>query len=178
MSFANWSFIPTTNMQNSLFNKSLTELQRDRNLMNLPIICSNDNISDSNQEECLQWLTQWDSRPTQVIQLSDTTTSSDITYSSMNTIESTVFSDLLFISNTTQTATNEPLMPVYKWPFLLLGLLVIIGGFGNILVCLAIGFERRLQNATNYFLLRYLYRCTSQRYSCIDCFLNHLPYNH
>lgn len=48
----------------------------------------------------------------------------------------------------------EIVSPEENWPFLLLGLLVLVGGFGNILVCLAIGFERRLQNATNYFLLR------------------------
>ncbi|XP_054159312.1 5-hydroxytryptamine receptor 2B-like [Oppia nitens] len=81
--------------------------------------------------------------------MSDTTTTIDMT---INSIESTVF-DQLFTINITEKEINEPLMPSYKWAFLLLGLLVFTGGFGNILVCLAIGFERRLQNATNYFLL-------------------------
>ncbi|GIY65999.1 5-hydroxytryptamine receptor 2A [Caerostris darwini] len=40
-----------------------------------------------------------------------------------------------------------------NWLFLLLSILVIAGGLGNILVCLAICLEKRLQNVTNYFLL-------------------------
>ena len=40
-----------------------------------------------------------------------------------------------------------------NWMFLLLILLVFAGGLGNILVCLAICLEKRLQNVTNYFLL-------------------------
>lgn len=40
-----------------------------------------------------------------------------------------------------------------NWMFLLLIILVLAGGLGNILVCLAICLERRLQNVTNYFLL-------------------------
>ncbi|RWS29596.1 5-hydroxytryptamine receptor 2B-like protein [Leptotrombidium deliense] len=41
----------------------------------------------------------------------------------------------------------------YNWIFLFLGIFIFIGVVGNILVCLAICLERRLQNATNYFLL-------------------------
>ncbi|XP_074605720.1 uncharacterized protein LOC141858766 [Brevipalpus obovatus] len=41
----------------------------------------------------------------------------------------------------------------YRWFFLFLLIMVVAGIFGNILVCLAIYLERRLQNATNYFLL-------------------------
>ncbi|KAG8187969.1 hypothetical protein JTE90_025737 [Oedothorax gibbosus] len=41
----------------------------------------------------------------------------------------------------------------YNWPFLLLSALVVAGGLGNVLVCLAICLEKRLQNVTNYFLL-------------------------
>jgi 5-hydroxytryptamine receptor 2 len=40
-----------------------------------------------------------------------------------------------------------------NWWVLLLSSIVLIGVFGNVLVCLAICLERRLQNATNYFLL-------------------------
>ncbi|KAI1287256.1 D(2) dopamine receptor [Halotydeus destructor] len=43
--------------------------------------------------------------------------------------------------------------PEYHWLFLCLIVLVFIGVLGNVLVCLAICLERRLQNATNYFLL-------------------------
>lgn len=41
----------------------------------------------------------------------------------------------------------------YDWSFLLVALFILAGGLGNILVCLAIAWERRLQNITNYFLL-------------------------
>lgn len=51
------------------------------------------------------------------------------------------------------TREMSPTGETYNWLFLLLGLLVFIGGLGNVLVCLAVCFERRLQNATNYFLL-------------------------
>ncbi|GFX13241.1 5-hydroxytryptamine receptor 2B [Trichonephila clavipes] len=40
-----------------------------------------------------------------------------------------------------------------NWLFLLLCVLVVAGGLGNVLVCLAICLEKRLQNVTNYFLL-------------------------
>lgn len=40
-----------------------------------------------------------------------------------------------------------------NWFILLLGILVLVGVLGNLLVCLAICYERRLQNATNFFLL-------------------------
>lgn len=52
------------------------------------------------------------------------------------------------------TSTSVPIKAGFNWLILLLILLVFTGGFGNTLVCLAILFERRLQNATNYFLLR------------------------
>lgn len=42
----------------------------------------------------------------------------------------------------------------YHWNFLFFVIIFIIaGGLGNILVCLAIGLDRKLQNVTNYFLL-------------------------
>jgi hypothetical protein len=142
-------------MRNTLLNNSLDEFDSNRNLINWSIKCSNDSNSDFN-EQCLQWLTLWNSRQQQLIEISSEriTTWSDISLNGSLTMGSTVFDDL-FNSNATMLSTSESLVPEYKWPFLLLCLLVFIGGFGNILVCLAIGFERRLQNATNYFLLRY-----------------------
>jgi hypothetical protein len=138
-------------MRNTLVNNSLEEFDSNRNLINWSIKCSNDSNSDFN-EQCLQWLTLWNSRQQQLIEISSerATTWSDISLNASLTMGSTVFD-----SNATMLSTSESLVPEYKWPFLLLCLLVFIGGFGNILVCLAIGFERRLQNATNYFLLRY-----------------------
>ena len=41
---------------------------------------------------------------------------------------------------------------LYYWPALLLSFFAIIGIVGNLLVCLAIATERRLQNRTNWFL--------------------------
>lgn len=150
LSYTNWSSL-WSNQMHSLFNESSNELERDRNLINLNIICSTENISDIN-EECLQWLTHWESKQTPIY---DTTTAStDITFTAIQTMESIVLDDF-FSPNVTQISSDQTPVPLYKWPFLLLGILVFIGGFGNILVCLAIGFERRLQNATNYFLLRY-----------------------
>jgi hypothetical protein len=41
---------------------------------------------------------------------------------------------------------------LYNWPALFLIFFSIIGIIGNLLVCLAIGTERRLHNRTNWFL--------------------------
>ncbi|XP_049822313.1 5-hydroxytryptamine receptor 2A [Aethina tumida] len=41
----------------------------------------------------------------------------------------------------------------YDWSFLFVVIFIIAGGIGNILVCLAVLLDRRLQNVTNYFLL-------------------------
>lgn len=41
----------------------------------------------------------------------------------------------------------------YRWPFVGLVGFMFLGAAGNILVCMAIWRERRLQTATNYFLL-------------------------
>ncbi|KAF5303049.1 hypothetical protein FQR65_LT08378 [Abscondita terminalis] len=41
----------------------------------------------------------------------------------------------------------------YDWSFLFVAVFIVAGGLGNILVCLAVLLDRRLQNVTNYFLL-------------------------
>lgn len=43
--------------------------------------------------------------------------------------------------------------PAYRWPFISLVGFMFLGASGNILVCMAVWRERRLQTATNYFLL-------------------------
>ena len=53
--------------------------------------------------------------------------------------------------DTVDTLAEDPVE--YHWLFLSLISLVVIGVLGNILVILAICLERRLQNATNFFLL-------------------------
>lgn len=39
------------------------------------------------------------------------------------------------------------------WNFLFVAVFIVAGGLGNILVCLAVGLDKRLHNVTNYFLL-------------------------
>ena len=59
-------------------------------------------------------------------------------------------------SDTDVSGNNQGIILDYSnvnWFILLLGVLVLVGVLGNSLVCLAICYERRLQNATNYFLL-------------------------
>lgn len=41
----------------------------------------------------------------------------------------------------------------FEWTFLFVIFFIIAGGVGNILVCLAVCLDKRLQNVTNYFLL-------------------------
>nr|XP_018899668.1 PREDICTED: D(2) dopamine receptor [Bemisia tabaci] len=43
--------------------------------------------------------------------------------------------------------------PKYGWYFLVVIVFIVAGGVGNILVCLAVCLDKRLQNVTNYFLL-------------------------
>lgn len=40
----------------------------------------------------------------------------------------------------------------YDWSFLFVIIFIFAGGLGNILVCLAVALDRKLQNVTNYFL--------------------------
>ena len=48
-------------------------------------------------------------------------------------------------------STTTTMLPV-RWGAVALVLIVIATAFGNILLCLAVMTERRLQNMTNYFL--------------------------
>ena len=160
--------------------------ETSKNLINLRFLCDENNFTNnesfdnynSNSEyitnnfnssyiNCIQSLKFRDS---QQLQMNDDFANNNLTATKLmlENISSLVSasdgsSSLSFPLNktiatiTTTMLTTEDVVPDYKWPFLLLSLLVFIGGFGNILVCLAIGFERRLQNATNYFLLRYSY---------------------
>jgi 5-hydroxytryptamine receptor 2 len=56
------------------------------------------------------------------------------------------------IVSAAQQHSNTTFVNSYYWPALLLSFFSIIGIFGNLLVCLAIATERRLQNRTNWFL--------------------------
>lgn len=52
----------------------------------------------------------------------------------------------------TQRNSQQILVILYRWPALFLLFFSILGIVGNLLVCLAIGTERRLHNRTNWFL--------------------------
>lgn len=56
--------------------------------------------------------------------------------------------DLLPYSNENSTTVRN-----YDWTFLFVFIFIFAGGLGNILVCLAVALDRKLQNVTNYFLL-------------------------
>lgn len=62
-------------------------------------------------------------------------------------------SDLFTFNNSTDLNARVPGADGFKWLFLLLAIFVFFGVFGNVLVCVAVCTERRLQNATNFFLL-------------------------
>lgn len=57
-----------------------------------------------------------------------------------------------FIYSATERHVNSIAYTHLYWPALFLSFFSIIGVFGNLLVCLAIATERRLQNRTNWFL--------------------------
>lgn len=52
-----------------------------------------------------------------------------------------------------QQTTNNSEQVYYDWSFLFVFIFIFAGGLGNILVCLAVALDRKLQNVTNYFLL-------------------------
>lgn len=62
--------------------------------------------------------------------------------------------DLLLNQSTIHpNSTNSSMETEYNWAILLWSPLIIFGIAGNILVCMAISMEKRLQTVTNYFLL-------------------------
>lgn len=66
--------------------------------------------------------------------------------------EENIFDDSGLIITVTQRNLTETLVVSYNWPALFLIFFSIVGIGGNLLVCLAIGTERRLHNRTNWFL--------------------------
>lgn len=54
-------------------------------------------------------------------------------------------------NNFTEFDSNK-LKSNYDWTFLLVIIFIVGGSLGNILVCLAVALDRKLQNVTNYFL--------------------------
>ena len=56
------------------------------------------------------------------------------------------------ITNTTQLDELDGPAPL-NWGVLALTIIIVLTAMGNLLVCLAVCWERRLQNMTNYFLM-------------------------
>ncbi|CAF4103698.1 unnamed protein product [Rotaria sp. Silwood2] len=78
--------------------------------------------------------------------------SSDAVAADEDTTSVVFIHDSGLIFSATQRHSNTILVISYCWPALLLSFFSIIGIVGNLLVCLAIATERRLQNRTNWFL--------------------------
>ncbi|XP_055375509.1 uncharacterized protein LOC129608179 [Condylostylus longicornis] len=66
------------------------------------------------------------------------------------TASTTIRSD--FISGWGAGAASHMGRGGYDWVFLFVIIFIFAGGLGNILVCLAVALDRKLQNVTNYFL--------------------------
>lgn len=52
-----------------------------------------------------------------------------------------------------EVADGHEEAPHYEWTYMFVIVFIIAGGLGNILVCLAVALDKKLQNVTNYFLL-------------------------
>lgn len=84
-----------------------------------------------------------------VVNISITTTSYDYIGNNSN---ATTTTNNQFHHNETDISTTTVVQEDNYWALLAIILVVVTAG-GNILVCLAITWERRLQNVTNYFLM-------------------------
>lgn len=84
-----------------------------------------------------------------VVNISITTTSYDYIGNNVSTSSNFVDSH---VGNETDISTTTVVQEDNYWALLAIILVVVTAG-GNILVCLAITWERRLQNVTNYFLM-------------------------
>lgn len=72
----------------------------------------------------------------------------DVSNNSLSTVYDTF--QCSFNTNVTEEFSDKV---GFEWTFLFVILFIIAGGVGNILVCLAVCLDKRLQNVTNYFLL-------------------------
>lgn len=55
--------------------------------------------------------------------------------------------------NSSDYVVVQEQQPHYEWSYLFVLVFIFAGGLGNILVCLAVALDKKLQNVTNYFLL-------------------------
>lgn len=70
-----------------------------------------------------------------------------------DSVNSTVYETFQCSVNYGNSSNSVDDQPRYDWSFLFVILFIVAGGVGNILVCLAVCLDKRLQNVTNYFLL-------------------------
>lgn len=59
----------------------------------------------------------------------------------------------LTVLNTSNISDASIILEQYNWEVLVLLPIMLFGMTGNILVCMAVSMEKRLQSVTNYFLL-------------------------
>ncbi|XP_034841356.1 5-hydroxytryptamine receptor 2C [Maniola hyperantus] len=71
----------------------------------------------------------------------------------LNSFNSNTFNESFQCKWNMKNETDNFISVEYDWSFLFVILFIVAGGVGNILVCLAVCLDKRLQNVTNYFLL-------------------------
>ncbi|KAJ8310267.1 hypothetical protein KUTeg_012132 [Tegillarca granosa] len=76
-----------------------------------------------------------------------------IIMSGFNNVDTGNFSSQNFSNQTGESFSEEESMQSMRWGILALLILIFCSALGNLLVCLAVCSDRRLQNMTNYFLM-------------------------
>lgn len=67
-------------------------------------------------------------------------------------LNQTLSTESLFLENFTHKSVNSTAITEKNWPALLILIIIALTIGGNILVILAVSLEKKLQNATNFFL--------------------------
>lgn len=70
-----------------------------------------------------------------------------------NPFDLSALADNYSINNSDFNVVHHAERPHYEWSYLFVFFFIFAGGLGNILVCLAVALDKKLQNVTNYFLL-------------------------
>lgn len=73
--------------------------------------------------------------------------------SGFNNVDTGNFSSQNFSNQSGNNISEEESMRSMRWGILALMILIFCSALGNLLVCLAVCSDRRLQNMTNYFLM-------------------------
>lgn len=124
--------------ENDTFNYHYQK-QYNINLFSNSTVINNNNLTIGNQFKPIYCLFNLNLNTTSTINSSSILLASNLTTNYINSHDNN--SDIF----------NEQLK--YEWSFLFVLFFIVAGGLGNILVCLAICLDKKLQNVTNYFLL-------------------------